>query len=160
MLKDDYLKCPACKKKNEKNFFITSRKTFNSLPGYKYLKCENCFSIYLSDKNLTNKKLTNIHSKYWILKKKFQFKRKKIPKKQIKEWELKLKNLTKGKKIALDIGCGKGIISHALSKLGLKKIFAFDVNLSETYNMNEKKISFFNSNFENFDKKKEIKNNN
>ena len=45
MLKDDYLKCPACKKKMKKNF-ITSRKTFNSLPGYKYLNVKIVFNLF------------------------------------------------------------------------------------------------------------------
>ena len=155
MTKYTHLKCPACNKNNLNDNFIISRKTFNSLSGYKYLRCKSCSTIYLCDKKITSEKLTKLHSKYWILKKQFQFKKKKIPNKQIKEWQKNLKNLVKGKKNALDIGCGKGIISHALSNLGLNKIYAFDINLSETYKKS-KKVIFFNSDFENFEKRNEI----
>ena len=155
MTKYPHLKCPACNKNNLNDNFIISRKTFNSLSGYKYLRCKSCSTIYLCDKKITSEKLTKLHSKYWILKKQFQFKKKKIPNKQIKEWQKNLKNLVKGKKNALDIGCGKGIISHALSNLGLNKIYAFDINLSETYKKS-KKVIFFNSDFENFEKRNEI----
>jgi len=155
MAKNIHLKCPACNKNNLNDNFIISRKTFNSLSGYKYLRCKSCSTIYLCDKKITSEELTKLHSKYWTLKKQFQFKKKKIPNKQINEWQKNLKKLVKGKKNALDIGCGKGIISHALSNLGLNKIYAFDVNLSETYKKS-KKVIFFNSDFENFEKRNEI----
>jgi 2-polyprenyl-3-methyl-5-hydroxy-6-metoxy-1,4-benzoquinol methylase len=157
MLKYNHNICPACNKNKIGKFLFFSRKTFNSLKGYKYLKCIFCKTIYLSDKKITSNKLAYIHQRYWKLKKGFQFKKKKISIQQIKEWKFTLKKLVSKKKVGLDVGCGKGIISHALSQLGLKKIYSFDVNLSETYKLKSKKIVFFNSDFENFEKNKIIK---
>ena len=69
MIKSNQARCPACNRINKEKPHLISRKTFNSMKGFKYLKCKFCKTIYLFDKKMTSERLSSMNQNYWNYKK-------------------------------------------------------------------------------------------
>ena len=155
----NHLICPACNTFNSKIYFKSVKKDL-SLANFNYIKCSNCYTIYLSKKNFSDLKLERFHKLNWRKKNNFKFVKKPDPKKIINSWKhtcskLKLDNNSS----ILDIGCGNGYMLIALKEIGFQSLYGFD---SDTKLINKLKkkydINFFYDNFDSFYKNKNISN--
>jgi len=117
------LQCSACLYINKRPYkYIKSVYKDGSFPGFKYLKCKNCESLFLC--NFSKKlSLSEIHSKYYgkLENSKFQY-RNDIKRKKndiVYEWlnyyGNKIKKTTK--KNYLDLGGGNGECAEAFRKM-------------------------------------------
>lgn len=79
-----YLCCPACNKINSKICFRSVKKDL-SIKNYNYIRCKKCKTVFLSKKNLSEEKLTNLHLKNWHKSSNFEFDKKNRFEKQKKK---------------------------------------------------------------------------
>ena len=130
------------------------------MANFNYIKCSNCYTIYLSKKNFSNLKLEKFHELNWRKKNNFKFVKKPDHKKILSSWKHTCSKLKLNNNLSLlDIGCGDGSMLIALKEIGFQSLYGFDSD-SKLINKLKKKydINFFYDNFERFYKNKNISN--
>jgi len=107
------MNCPACGFSEFSEKFLSVEKDY-SLPGYLYLNCSSCGSIYLSDDKIKNQvDLTKAHSEHWYKAGNFRFAPDKDIDARISLAKLSALSIIDTCKLPndikiLDIGCGNG----------------------------------------------------
>jgi len=117
------LKCPACFYKNKlNNDFLTSVYKDSSFPNFKYNKCKNCNSLFLSNFSKKNP-LSLIHSKYYgkFENSKFQYRKHLVrnDRELVNEWITYYNNkiTLENNQNFLDIGGGNGECAQAFNEM-------------------------------------------